>query len=210
MSRPAVAHDADPTPGGSYDPSDQPDLSDLADELDRADEPDLFDQPADVVSVGPPARHLGLVIGVATAVVLLDQLTKWWALDALSTHTVSVVWTLQFNLVRNAGTAFSIIKGGGQFIAPLAVVVVIWLLWKGRRASSRLGAVALGSVLGGAIGNLMDRALRSDAGFMQGRVIDFIDFRWWPVFNVADMGVVVGGIGLAIIYAFGSDDGLQS
>jgi signal peptidase II len=187
-----VAHDADPTPA---DPADSGDPSELAGP-----------------SSGDPrsVRHLGLVLGVAAAVLLLDQLTKWWALDALSTHTIHVVWTLHLNLVRNAGSAFSVVKSGGQFIAPLAVIVVVWLLWQGRSASSLVGAVALGLVLGGAIGNLVDRALRSDAGFMQGRVIDFIDFQWWPVFNVADMGVVVGGILLVVVYAFGSDDGVAS
>jgi signal peptidase II len=140
-------------------------------------------------------------------VLLLDQLTKWWALQHLTTRTVHVVWTLQLNLVENRGTAFSIVKSGGQFIGPIAIVVVIVLIWQGRGVSSRLGAVALGMVLGGAVGNLLDRALRSHAGFMQGPVVDFIDFQWWPVFNVADIGVVVGGLLLVVVYAFAPQAG---
>jgi signal peptidase II len=144
---------------------------------------------------------------VAAVVLLLDQLTKWWALDTLTTETIHVVWTLQFNLVRNTGAAFSLGGGAGAIIAPVALVVVVALLWQGRSVSSRLGAVALGMVLGGALGNLLDRALRGDGGFMQGAVVDFIDLQWWPVFNVADMGVVIGGILLALVYWFDSGEG---
>ena len=164
-------------------------------------------EPAPADHEAPP-RRLGLVLGVAAAVILIDQLTKWWALNTLSTETIHVVWTLQLNLVRNTGAAFSLAGGSGALIAPLAIVVVVVLIWQGRSVSSRLGSVALGLVLGGAVGNVLDRALRGDAGFMQGAVVDFIDFQWWPVFNVADMGVVVGGILLAIVYIFG-DPGEQ-
>jgi len=144
---------------------------------------------------------------VAAGVLLLDQLTKWWAVQALATRTIHVVWTLQLNLVENRGTAFSLVRSGGQFIGPIAIAVVAVLIWQGRGVSSRLGAVALGLVLGGAVGNLLDRALRGDAGFMQGPVVDFIDFRWWPVFNVADMGVVIGGILLVVVYAVAPEPG---
>jgi signal peptidase II len=74
----------------------------------------------------------------------------------------------------------------------LALVVVGVLLWTGRSIGSRVGAIGLGMVLGGALGNLLDRGFRGGHGFMGGAVIDFIDFQWWPIFNVADMGVVIG------------------
>ena len=77
-------------------------------------------------------------------------------------------------------------------IAVLALVVVGFLLWQGRTIASRAGAVALGLILGGALGNLADRAFRG-GGFFGGGVVDFIDLQWWPVFNVADSCVVVGG-----------------
>jgi len=111
--------------------------------------------------------------------------------------------------VRNTGAAFSIGGGAGTFIAPLVIVVIVVLVWWNRGVSSKVGAVALGMVLGGAMGNLLDRALRGDAGFMQGAVVDFIDVQWWPVFNVADACVVVGGILFALVYYFGSDDGIR-
>jgi signal peptidase II len=88
----------------------------------------------------------------------------------------------------------------------LALAVVAFLVWHGRGTSSKLAAVGIGLVLGGAIGNLLDRAFRGDAGFMHGAVVDFIDFQWWPIFNVADMGVVIGGFVVVLVYAFRPDD----
>jgi signal peptidase II len=144
-------------------------------------------------------RRWGIVLGVAAAVVALDQLTKWWALHALRTHTIHVIWTLQFNLTRNTGAAFSLSVGRGPIIGVLALVIVGVLLWQGSSVSTRWGAVAIGLVLGGALGNLIDRAVRGDAGFLHGAVVDFIDFQWWPVFNVADMGVVIGALLLVVV-----------
>jgi signal peptidase II len=72
--------------------------------------------------------------------------------------------------------------------------VAIGLLWSGRTVPTRTGAVAVGLVLGGAAGNLADRAFRAGDGFLGGAVIDFIDAQWYPVFNVADMAVVGGAL----------------
>ena len=69
-----------------------------------------------------------------------------------------------------------------------------------RQSSTRLAAVAMGMIVGGALGNLGDRLFRGDAGFLHGSVVDFIDLQWWPVFNVADMGVVCGAVLLAITF----------
>jgi signal peptidase II len=132
-------------------------------------------------------------------VVVLDQLTKWWAVDRLSNgRIIDVVWTLQFRLTTNTGSAFSLGQGRGALISLLALVVVAVLLRSGRHATSLMAAVALGLVLGGALGNLTDRAFRSGEGFLGGGVVDFIDFQWWPVFNVADMGVVCGALLLLV------------
>ena len=145
-------------------------------------------------------RHLALVAGVALAVLAVDQLSKWWALETLDDQVIDVVWTLRFNLTFNRGAAFSMGGGGGfgPLIGVLAVGVVVLLLYAGRQFRTKPAAVALGLVLGGAVGNLCDRAFRGE-GFMQGAVIDFIDVQFWPVWNVADMGVVVGGVMLAFI-----------
>jgi signal peptidase II len=71
---------------------------------------------------------------------------------------------------------------------------------------SRWGAVAVGLVLGGALGNLVDRVLRDGSGFLGGAVVDFIDAQWWPVFNVADIAVSVGGVLLVLVSSRPSGD----
>jgi signal peptidase II len=150
---------------------------------------------------GPRRRrpHLPIVFGVAAVVIAVDQLSKWWALENLDDGMIEVVWTLRFNLVFNRGASFSLGDGFGPLIGVLALGVVGVLLWTGRTVKSVWGAVALGLVLGGALGNLIDRAFRSTDGFMGGAVIDFIDLQWWPVWNVADAGVVVGAILLLVV-----------
>jgi signal peptidase II len=157
----------------------------------------------DLQTDDPDQHRQYLVIGVIAVIVLaLDQLSKTWAVNTLSDHSISVVWTLQFNLARNTGTAFSVGRGNElvRFVPLAVLLVVFYLVWQSRQAMTRAGGIAIGMILGGAIGNLVDRALRTDGGsFFSGGVIDFIDFQWWPVFNVADMGVVCGGILLVIV-----------
>jgi signal peptidase II len=130
--------------------------------------------------------------------VVVDQLTKWWALNHLQGGAIHVVWTVQLNLARNTGAAFSRFGGQGPVIAVLALVVVSVLLWQGTTVESKAGSVAIGLVLGGAVGNLLDRAFRG-GGFLHGAVVDFIDLQWWPVFNVADSCVVVGALLLIFV-----------
>jgi signal peptidase II len=152
-----------------------------------------------------------LLAGVAVSVVVIDQLTKWWAVEGLSDGEVELVGSLQLNLVRNYGSAFSIGGGSGwgAVVSIAGLVIIVGLLWFARSTTSRVGTVALGLVIGGAIGNLIDRAARSDRGFMGGGVVDFVDLQWWPVFNVADAAVVVGVVILLVTTLVG-DRALQS
>lgn len=137
-------------------------------------------------------------IAIAFAVVVADQLTKAWAVSSLSDgHTVEVIWTLQFNLTFNNGMAFSQGKGLGPIIAVVASLVIVWLLISLRTQSSRMSAIGMGLLIGGAAGNLFDRLFRGDA-WLRGGVVDFIDFQWFPIFNVADIAVNVGA-GLLIL-----------
>jgi signal peptidase II len=129
---------------------------------------------------------------------VLDQLTKSWAVHSLDGAPISVIWTLRLELAYNSGASFSMGSGKGPWIALGALVIVGVLVWNARSVSSRLTAVALGMIVGGALGNLGDRVVRGDAGILQGSVVDFIDLQWWPVFNVADIGVVCGAILLII------------
>jgi signal peptidase II len=138
---------------------------------------------------------LAVIAAVALAV---DQLTKSWAVDRLPGDPIELFWTLRLAVTTNTGAAFSLAGGAGPFIAVLALGVVVLLLWQGRAINSRSGAVAMGLILGGALGNLADRAFRGD-GFFNGGVVDFIDLQWWPVFNVADSCVVVGGLLLVFV-----------
>ena len=149
------------------------------------------------MGAGPAYRHAPAALLVAAAVVLLDQLTKWWALEALDDgHIIEVVWTLRLRLVFNTGAAFSSFEGLGPLLGIAAAAVAAALLLNRRLVSDRRSAVAAGAIAGGALGNLADRLFRSDDGFLGGAVIDFIDVQWWPVWNVADMGVVLGGAAL--------------
>jgi signal peptidase II len=137
----------------------------------------------------------------ALGVVLVDLMTKHWALGALSGgRTIDVVWTLRFNLHFNTGIAFSQLTGFGVVVGFLAIIVAIGLLvWSTRQPSSFV-RLAIGLIVGGAVGNVIDRVFRGD-GWMRGAVVDFIDFQWFPTFNVADMGVSVGAT-LLVLGAF--------
>lgn len=141
-------------------------------------------------------RHLvACAVLVATLVAVADQLTKAWALVALDDGPVDLVGSLRLNLVFNRGTAFSL--GGerlGPLIAVVTVVVAVVLLRAVWTAGSRLAGAAAGLVLGGAVGNIIDRAFRGDGGFFDGAVVDFVDLQWWPVFNLADASIVVGAV----------------
>jgi signal peptidase II len=129
---------------------------------------------------------------IALAVIVADQLTKHWAVNELVDRNIDLFWTLRFNLSYNTGMAFSSGESFGPIIGVLALVVVVVLLLSLKRQPGRLTDVAVGLIIGGAIGNVIDRLFRQDAWF-RGAVVDFIDFQWFPIFNIADMGVTVGG-----------------
>jgi signal peptidase II len=151
--------------------------------------------------VGPAItarRRAGLVAAVAAVVIAIDQLTKSWAVHTLATRDIDIVGSLRLHLARNRGAAFSLGFGTGGVVAVLAIVVVIVLIAVGRSLDTRVGVLSLGLVLGGALGNLADRAFREGSGFLGGAVIDFIDLQWWPVFNVADVAVTIGGVLLVL------------
>ena len=131
-------------------------------------------------------------------VVVVDQLTKQWAVDHLADgHVDHIVWTLQLNLAFNSGMAFGTGTGLGPLIGVVATVVIIWLLTSLRTEGSALSAFGIGCVIGGAAGNLIDRLFR-DEGWLGGSVVDFIDFQWFPIFNVADIAINVGAAALIL------------
>jgi len=135
---------------------------------------------------------------LAIGIVIADQLTKHWAINRLSDNSViEVVWTLQFNLAFNSGMAFGRGQGFGPVIAVVATVVIVWLLISLRTAGGALNTFGIGCVIGGAAGNLIDRLFRQE-GWLRGAVVDFIDFQWFPIFNIADMAINVGAAALIL------------
>ena len=134
---------------------------------------------------------------IAVAIVVADQVTKHWALNALGDgRTIDIVGSLRFNLAFNTGMAFAKGQGIGPIIAVVGVVVVAYLLI-GLRRETKPGAVFVGMVAGGAAGNIVDRLFRGEA-WLRGAVVDFVDLQWWPIFNVADAAIVVGAGALVI------------
>ena len=147
---------------------------------------------AEVTQPAAGRRLTGTMAVVAAIVILLDQLTKEWAVSNLTDRNVDLFWTLRLNLSFNSGMAFGRGEGLGPVIGVVALVVIAVLLLGLRRQGDRLSAVAAGFVVGGALGNVLDRLFR-DPGWFRGAVVDFIDPQWWPIFNVADMGITIGG-----------------
>jgi signal peptidase II len=134
---------------------------------------------------------------IAVAIVVADQATKHWALNALGDgRTIDIVGSLRFNLAFNTGMAFAKGQGIGPIIAVVGVIVVAYLL-VGLRRDTKPGAVLVGMVAGGAAGNIVDRLFRGDA-WLRGAVVDFIDLQWWPIFNIADAAIVLGAGALVI------------
>jgi signal peptidase II len=131
---------------------------------------------------------------VAAGVVAVDQLSKTWAVHRLADGPVHIWWRLRLVLALNSGAAFSLGRGLTPFLVAGAVVLLVVLLFIVRTVANRPQAVALGLVLGGALGNLTDRLVRHN----HRAVIDFIDFPPWPTFNLADTAVVCGAILLVV------------
>ena len=151
--------------------------------------------PAPGAGVRRPRRRLLLAGAVAAVVVVVDQVTKSWAVHRLSRGEIHVVWKLDLELTYNSGASFGLARGWAPVIGAVAVAVVVVLLASVRHVRSDALTVALGLVIGGALGNLADRVFRGH----HGAVVDFIALHFWPTFNVADSCVVVGAIVAALI-----------
>jgi signal peptidase II len=160
----------------------------------------------DVDSARPKARARARTVALAVAtIVTVDQLTKAWAVAALSDGPKEIIGdTVKFELARNSGGAFSRFQGYTPVLAVLAIGITILIVRALRRATDRWMLAGLVLVLGGALGNLVDRFARSP-GFLRGHVVDFVAVGWWPVFNVADSCVTVGAVVLVARTLFGHD-----
>ncbi|MEV0893548.1 signal peptidase II [Promicromonospora sp. NPDC050262] len=148
------------------------------------------------------SRVLVAWTGVLAALVLAaDQLTKWWAESALTPNAEPIPLVgdlLGLRLIYNPGAALSIASGYTWILTIVVTVVVVFIVRAIGRLGSRGWAVALGLLLGGAVGNLIDRLAR-EPGFARGHVVDFIDYAGFFVGNVADIAVVAAAVLIALL-----------
>ena len=134
-----------------------------------------------------PVHWLGLA-AVAVAALVADQLTKHIVASQVQLDDeVKVVGPFSIHHVQNSGIAFGLFASATAIVIVLTVLAVAWMLGYFARSGARhpLLPVAVGLVIGGSVSNLADRV-------RLGHVIDFLDFRYWPAFNLADTFIVVG------------------
>lgn len=135
---------------------------------------------------------------VLTAIITiaLDQLSKWAAIHILPAAGVELIaGVVRLRVTRNPGGAFGIFPSATLFFVLAGVAIVgIVIFWWTRRHE---GFLPLGLILGGGLGNLVDRLVQSP-GPLRGNVVDFIDVGFWPTFNLADSAIVVG-VGLLLL-----------
>ena len=156
-----------------------------------------MDSPAAVPGRRPRTR---LLLALAAAILLTDLVTKIVVVATIEPgEDIRLLGgALYLTQLRNMGAAFSFAEGATLLFSLVAVVVAVVIVRTARRMYSTGWAVTLGLVLGGALGNLIDRIFR-DPGFLRGGVVDFLsvfgpDGSVWPVFNVADSAIVCGGL----------------
>ena len=147
-------------------------------------------------------RLAWVTFGIAAITLLLDQLTKIWALSALADgHRIELLGEfLSLRLLRNPGAAFGLGYGYTWVLTIVVIAVVVVLVRVARKIGSLGWAWAFGMLLGGAVGNLIDRLFRFP-GFAHGHVIDFIAYWNWFVGNVADIAIVAAAA-LVILLTF--------
>ncbi len=155
----------------------------------RPEEPD-----AQGPAAGRGARPWALAAMTVSLVVGLDQATKALVVASVAPgERIEIFLGLELTHVRNTGIAFGALAGGGAAVAVLTVTALgLLLVYFGRHARTPLLWLPVGMLLGGALGNVVDRA-------RQGAVTDFIDPVAWPAFNLADAAIVVGVLGLLYV-----------
>jgi signal peptidase II len=145
-----------------------------------------------------PKGRLLRVFAFVALIVLVDQLTKIWAVEQLSDGPIGILGSdVEFRLARNPGGAFGRFQGMTPLLAIGAAIITIVLVRASQRTTDKWTLVGLVLVLGGAMGNLADRIFRAP-GLMTGHVVDFVSVGEFPVFNVADSCITIGSIVLII------------
>lgn len=152
----------------------------------------------------PPNRARSIGLAVAAVVLAVDQITKSLVVGNIgATDEIRIVGSVRLIRRFNTGMAFSRGSGSplvGWFVGLVVFVLALWVLrtlWRpplSPGAPSRAYAAALGALLGGALGNKVDRLVRRG-----GAVVDFVDVGFWPVFNVADAALSVACVGIVVL-----------
>lgn len=161
--------------------------------------------PSSTDAPGPqPRRRLALLVVTAVVVLALDIATKAVVVATMTDgQRIPLLGdTVSLYLIRNSGAAFSLATGMTWVLTLVALAVVVGIVRFARRLRSVGWAIALGLVLGGALGNLTDRFFRGP-GPLEGHVVDFVSVGWWPVFNAADSAICCGGALLVILALWG-------
>lgn len=151
-------------------------------------------------------RSFKIALPLALLLVVLDQIVKTWIQHHMVLYTTKPVIPGFFNIVYvlNRGAAFGFLNRSDIqwqtyffFAATALAVLIIFHLLRMARDADTLLILSLGSILGGAVGNLIDR-------IRTGEVVDFLDFYWksyhWPAFNVADIAIFLGSLGLLVAF----------
>lgn len=139
-------------------------------------------------------------MGIASLAVVVDQATKAWALDSLVPGRYQPLFGAYFGLrlVYNPGAAFSFGANATWVFTLLAIAFALGAIYALTKVTSRLWVITIGFLLGGSVGNLIDRLFRTP-GKGQGHVVDFLSYSDWFVGNVADIFIVLAGAGLAVL-----------
>ena len=139
------------------------------------------------------------LLSVAWLVWILDLATKAWAVSQLANREpVKILGSFfQLTFVRNPGAAFSFASNATLFLSFFGIIVALGVIYFAPKITSKGWSVVLGLVMGGVLGNLMDRIFR-EPSFLRGHVIDWMQLPYWPIFNIADTAIVVAA-GLAMI-----------
>jgi len=143
-------------------------------------------------------RRIYPLLAIAVSITALDQIAKWMVRSNLKLWESRPIipGLLYLSHVANKGAAFGIMRGLSWLLIPISIlaIVFIFLYYKTYRSDVWM-RISLGFLLGGALGNLIDRV-------RLGYVVDFVDFRWWPSFNLADASICIGAVLLAYRLGF--------
>ena len=141
-------------------------------------------------------KNISVIFSITLFIILLDQLTKYLTSKYMALHqsTPIIKNILHLTYIQNTGAGFGILKGWNTILIFISLIIIgVILFYFDRIIKEKQIHIPIALILGGAIGNLIDR-------IFLGHVIDFIDFRIWPAFNVADSCITIGALWLIIYF----------